>query len=63
MVKKMLTQLGRRMDEHIKNFNKEMEKYKKVQIEVTETKNTINELKNTLKGFKIKLDTAEERIS
>ena len=41
MVIKMLTKLGRRMDEHSEHFNKEIENIRKFQIEVTELKNTI----------------------
>ena len=36
MVIKMLTKLGRRMNEHSENFNKEMKNIRKYQIEVTE---------------------------
>ena len=36
MVIKMLTNLGRRMDEHSENFNKETENIRKYQTEVTE---------------------------
>lgn len=39
----MLTELGRRMDEHSENFNEE-KKYKKVFNRVRELKNTITEL-------------------
>lgn len=48
MVIKMLTELGRRMDEHNGNFNKEMENIRKYQTEVAELKNSIMELGNTL---------------
>lgn len=47
MVMKMLTGLRRRIDEHRKTFNKE-KIFKNYQTEVTELKNTISELKNTL---------------
>ena len=36
------TKLGRRMDKHRDNFNKERENTRKYQREVTELKNTIN---------------------
>lgn len=39
MVMKLLTEL-RRMEEHSKNFNKEIENTRKYQIEVTEIRNT-----------------------
>ena len=42
MVIQMLTELGRRMDEHSKNFNKETENIKKNQSEL---KNTLTEIK------------------
>ena len=41
MVTKMLTELGRRMDEHSENFNKEKNNIRKYQTEVTGLKNTI----------------------
>ena len=45
MVIKILTKLGKRMDEHSENFKREMENLKKYQIEVTELKNMIIEFK------------------
>lgn len=45
MVIKILTKLGKRMDEHSENFKREMENIKKYQIEVTELKNMIIEFK------------------
>lgn len=44
MVRKMLTGIGRSMDEHSENFNKERENIK-YQIEVMELKTIITELK------------------
>lgn len=44
MVRKMLTGIGRSMDEHSENFNKEIENIK-YQIEVMELKTIIMELK------------------
>lgn len=41
MIIKMLTELGRRMCEHSENFNKEMGKIRKNQLEVTELKKKI----------------------
>ena len=38
----------------------EIENIRKYQIEVTEWKNTITELKNTAEGFNSTLDKAEE---
>ena len=46
MVTKMLTELGRRMEEHNENFNKK--NIRKCQVEIIEPKNTTAELKNTL---------------
>ena len=46
MVIKKLAELGRRMDEHSENFNKEMENIRNCQIEATELKHTITELTN-----------------
>lgn len=48
MVINILTKLGRRMDEHNENLNKEMENIRKYQTEVAELKNSIMELGNTL---------------
>ena len=45
MVIKKLAELGRRIDEHSVNFNKEMENIRNSQIEATELKHTITELK------------------
>lgn len=55
---KMLTEVGRRTDEHNEEF-KEIENIRKYQIEVTELKNTITELKNTLEDFNSRLDEAK----
>ena len=64
IVIKMLTELqGKRMDEHSENFNRERGNIRKYQIEVTELKNPITELKIALEGFSSRLDEAEERIS
>lgn len=63
MVINMLTKLGRRMDGHSKNFNKEIENTIKYPIEVIELKNIVTELKNTLEGFNSRLAEAEERFS
>lgn len=50
------------MDEHRKNFIKEVENIGRYQTEATELMN-ISELKLTLRGFKRRLDEAEEMIS
>ena len=42
MVIKMFTEVGREMNEHSENFNKE-EKIRKYQTEVTDLKNTITD--------------------
>ena len=60
MIIKMFTKLGRKMDEHSENFNKELENIKEDQ---SEQKNTITELKNTLEGINSILDDLEEQIS
>lgn len=49
MVIKIVTKLGRRMNEQSENFNKE--NIRKYQIKVTELKNTVTVLKNTVKVF------------
>ena len=53
----MLTDLRRRMVEHSKNFNKEIENVKKSETEV------ITEMQNTLEGFYSRMDETEEQIS
>lgn len=58
----MLTKLERRVCEHYENFNKEMGNIRQYQIEVRELKHII-EMKNTLEGFNIRLDEAEEKTS
>ena len=50
MVIKMVTELGRRVDEHSENFNKERENIRKYQTE------DITEQKNTLDGFNSRMD-------
>lgn len=44
MLINVLTELGRRLDEHSKNFHEEMENIGKFQTEVTELLNIINTL-------------------
>ena len=57
----MLTELGRRMDEHSENFNKELENIKRNQ---TELKNRVTEIYNTLEGINnSRLDDTEKWIS
>lgn len=67
MVIKMLTELGRRMNEHSENLNKKIENIRKVQTEVIELKTIVGEpkkkKKKTLQGFNCRLEEAEERIS
>ena len=57
---RMLTDLGRRMDELRENINKEMEDIKNNQSEM---KNTILEMKNSLEGLKSRVEDTEERVS
>lgn len=44
---RMLTELRRRMDEYGKSFNQEIQNIRRYQIEVTELKDTVTELKST----------------
>ena len=56
----MLAEPRRRMNEHNQNFNKDKETIRKHhQTQVTELKNAMNKLKNTVKGFNSRLDEAE----
>ena len=50
MLIKMLIELGRKMDEHNENFNKETKSIRKHQMALIELKNSITEMKNTLEG-------------
>ena len=52
MIIKLLTMLGRRVEENSKNFNKELEYIKKNQLEL---KNTITEMKNMLEAINSRL--------
>ena len=56
IVIRMLTDLGRRIGEHSKNFNKELENTKKNQSEL---KNTIREMKNSLEGINSRVSDTE----
>ena len=60
MVIKMLTELRRRMDEYIENFNKEISNIKNNQSEL---KNIITEMRNTPKRLNSRLDEAEGWIN
>ena len=53
---KMITDLGRRTDDHNENFNKELENIKKNKLEI----NKITEMKNILEGINNRLDDMEE---
>ena len=55
--------LGSGIDEHRKNFNKDIESIRKYQIEVPELKSTITKLNNTLVSFNSRLDKVIEWIS
>ena len=63
MVIKKLAELGRRIDEHSVNFNKEMENIRNSQIEATELKHTITDMKNSLRGSRGRFKQARERIN
>lgn len=56
IVIKMLTELGKKMEEHTKNFKKR--NYKKE----SKLMNTKTEMKNTLEGIKSRLNDTEEQI-
>ena len=55
----VLTKLGKRSDELNEHFNKELENIKKTQ---SETKSSINEIKNTLEKMNSRLSGTEECI-
>ena len=61
MVKKMLTKLRRIMHVQSENFNKEVEKYKKVLNRNHDAKNTIIKLKFLIEGFNSRKDEVEQR--
>lgn len=61
----VLTNVRRTMHEQHDNFSKEIKKeknFKNYQTEITELNNTITEIKNSLEGFKSRLDQTEERV-
>ena len=51
----MLTELGRRMNEHSENFNKG-----NIKTDQTRLKNKITAIKNTQEGNNIRFDNIEE---
>ena len=57
-IMRMLTDMGRRIDEHSEYISKELEDIKK-----TEMKNTILEMRNSLEGLNSRVEEAEEWIS
>uniref|UniRef100_A0A9L0SE42 L1 transposable element RRM domain-containing protein n=1 Tax=Equus caballus TaxID=9796 RepID=A0A9L0SE42_HORSE len=57
---RMLTDLGKRIDEFSENINKELENIKKGQVEL---KNTIMEMSNSLEGNNSRVDDTKECIS
>ena len=60
MIVKVIQNLGNRMEEIQKTFDKDLEELKSKQIMMN---NTINEIKNSLEGIKSRITEAEERIS
>ena len=60
IIVKMIQNLGNRMEEIQEMFNKDLEELKSNQ---TMMKNTINEIKNYLKGINSRITEAEEQIS
>ena len=60
MLVKRTQNLGRRMEKMQETFNKDLEELKRKQ---TIMNNTINEIKNSLKGSNSRTTRAEERIS
>ena len=59
----MPTEIKRTMHEQSMNFNKKIENVLKIPIRNTDLKNAIIGLRNSLEGFNISLDQAQERIS
>lgn len=59
----MLTEIKRTMHEQSMNFKKKIENVLKIPNRNTDLKNTIIGLRNSLEGFNISLDQAQERIS
>ena len=60
MIVKMIQKRGNRMDKIKETFNKDPEELKSKQ---TMMNNTINEIKNSLKGIKSRITEEEEQIS
>lgn len=63
MIIKLLTKLRRRLNEHSENSNNKTENTIRYQVKARELRKIITELKNTLEGFSIRLDKAEDRIN
>lgn len=63
MVRKMLTELRRGINEHSKTFNKEIENIRRFQTEATLLRSTVTEIKNTLGGLNSRLNKVEKIIS
>lgn len=63
LVIKILTELGRRMNEHSENFNKETENIRKYQTEVTKLKNTITALKTPTERVNNRLDEKKRSVN
>ena len=60
MIVKMIQNLGKRMENIQETFNKDLEE---LQSKQTMMNNTINEIKNFLKGIKSRIPEAEEKTS
>ena len=60
MIVNVIQNLGNRIDKMQETFNKDLEELKRSQAT---TKNTINEIKNTLEGINSRITQAEEWIS
>ena len=60
MIVKMIQKRGNRMEKIKETFNKDPEELKSKQ---TMMNNTINEIKNSLKGIKSRITEEEEQIS
>lgn len=62
MVIKMLPKERRPMHKYNENFNKEIDHIRKYQTEISEMKHMIIEPKNSIEGFKSRLDEVENKI-
>lgn len=61
MVRKMLTELRRGINEHSKTFNKEIENIRRFQTEATLLRSTVTEIKKYTRGTQQQTNQSREK--